>query len=86
MKRGAALPMLPVKQTTFAVIVPVTTAPDEDMPPALLFVVTVAEIMEPPQALPVTVIRPVASTVTICGVFEVHVTWLVMSLVTGGCM
>jgi hypothetical protein len=35
------------KQTTFAVVDPVTMAPDEDGPPALLFVVTVAETREP---------------------------------------
>jgi hypothetical protein len=74
----------PVKQVTFAVMVPVTMAPDEDSPPLLLFVFTVAEIRVPPQAWPVAVIRPVVFTVTICGVFEAQITWLVMSLVTGG--
>jgi hypothetical protein len=40
-----------------------------------------------PHACPVTVIKPVAaSTVTICGVFEFHTTWFVMSLETGGCI
>jgi hypothetical protein len=73
-----------VGQTTFAVIDPVTRAPEEDMFPALLLVVTVAEMMVPPQARPVTVIRPVELTVTICGVLEDHLTWLVMSFVTGG--
>jgi hypothetical protein len=63
---------------------PVTSAPDDDIPPELLFVVTVAEISAPPHAAPVTVITPVEFTVTSCGVFEVHVTLLVMSLVTGG--
>jgi hypothetical protein len=63
---------------------PVTSAPDDDIPPALLFVVTVAEISVAPHAAPVTVSNPLESTVAICGVFDVHVTWLVMSLVTGG--
>jgi hypothetical protein len=49
-------------------------------------VVTVAEIIVPPQDTPVAVISPVEFTVTICGVFELHVTWFVMSLVTGGWM
>ncbi|HXY02847.1 MAG TPA: hypothetical protein VEI49_04675 [Terriglobales bacterium] len=65
---------LPVKQVTFAVIVPVTIAPEEEIPPVLLFVFTVAEIKVFPQAWPVAVINPVELTVTICGVFEVHVT------------
>ena len=73
-----------VKQTTFAVMDPVTIAPDEDILPALLFVVTVAEIRVPPQAKPVTAIRPVELTVTMSGVLEVHLTWFVISLVTGG--
>jgi hypothetical protein len=74
----------PLKHVTFAVMVPVTIAPDEDKPPLLVFVFTVAEIRVPPQARPVAVIRPVVFTVTICGVFEAQITWLVMSLVTGG--
>jgi len=79
-------PPLPVKHTTFAVIFAVTIAPDEDNPPALLLVVTVAEISEPPQAKPVAVSKPVELTVTICVSFEAHVTCFVMSLVTGGWM
>jgi hypothetical protein len=63
---------------------PVTTAPGEDNPPSVLFLFTVAEIRVFPQARPVAVIRPVDVTVTICGVFETHVTWLVISLVAGG--
>ena len=43
-----------------------------------------AETSVLPQEPPVAVIVPVESTVTICGVFEFQVTWLVMSLVTGG--
>jgi hypothetical protein len=74
---------VPVKQTTFAVIDPVTTAPDEDTVPAL-FVVTVAETREVPQTRPVAVKSPEEVTVTICVSFDAHVTWLVMSLVTGG--
>ena len=66
---------VPLKQTTVAVIVPVTIAPDEDMFPMLLSVWTVAEIRELPQATPVAVSRPlVASTVAISGVFEVQTT------------
>src|ERR1700686_3036483 len=75
-----------VKHITFAVILPVTSAPEEDRFPVLLFVVTGAEIRALPHARPVAVIKPVALTVTIWGVFEFQVTWLVMSLVTGGCM
>jgi hypothetical protein len=75
-----------VKQITFAVILPVTIAPEEDRFPVLLFVVTVAETRALPHARPVAVKRPVELTVTIWGVFEFQVTWLVMSLVTGGCM
>jgi hypothetical protein len=74
----------PVKHVTFAVMEPVTIAPDEDRPPLLLFVVFVAETRVFPQKSPVAVIRPVEVTVTICGVFEVQTTWSVMSLVTGG--
>jgi fermentation-respiration switch protein FrsA (DUF1100 family) len=66
--------LLLVKQTTFAVMKPVTSAPDDDIPPELLFVFTVAEISAAPHAAPVTVITPAEFTVTICGVFEVHVT------------
>jgi hypothetical protein len=69
---------------TFAVIFPVTTAPGEDNPPSVLFLVTVAEIRVFPHACPVAVIRPEELTVTICGVFDTHVTWLVISLVAGG--
>ena len=67
-------PLVPVKQTTLAVIKPVTIAPDADRPLASAFVCTVAEIRVPPQGPPVTVIRPVEFTVTICGVFENQVT------------
>jgi len=81
---GSPLVLVPVKHTTFAVMYPVTIAPDADTPPASLFVCTVAEMRVPPQGPPVTVIRPVELTVTIAGVFEVHVTWSVISLVTGG--
>jgi hypothetical protein len=68
-------------------MLPVTRAPVDDTLPILWFVVTVAEISVSPHAWPVTVIKPVAaSTVTICGVFELHTTWFVMSFETGGCM
>jgi hypothetical protein len=75
-----------VKQVTFAVMNPVISAPDEESPPWLEFVVTVAEMSVPPHDSPVAVSKPVESTVNICGVFELHVTWFVMSLVTGGWM
>jgi hypothetical protein len=81
---GPAPVPVPVKQVTFAVILPVTRAPEDEIPPILLFVLTVAEMRVPPQESPVAVIKPVAFTVTICGVFEFQVTWSVMSFVTGG--
>jgi hypothetical protein len=65
---------------------PVTIAPDEDTPLPSLFVVAVADTKVPPQAWPVADNRPAELTVNICGVFEDQVTWLVMSLVTGGWM
>jgi hypothetical protein len=83
-RTGAPPPPELVKQTTFPVIYPVTIAPDEDKPPELVLVLSVAETSDPPQVIPVTVRRPVESTVIICVSFEAHVTWLVMSLVTGG--
>ena len=55
---------LPVKQTTFAVISPVTTAPDDDTPEPSWFVVSEAETKPPPQSSPVATIRPVELTVT----------------------
>lgn len=66
-------PELP-KQVTFPVMNPVTAAPEEEMPPALVFVVTVADMSEAPHDAPVTVTTPAESTVIICGVFDVHVT------------
>lgn len=79
-------PPEPVKQMTLAVMYPVTSAPDDEIPPELLFVLTVAETRVFPQAPPVAVIKPVELTVTICGVFEFHVASSVMSFVTGGWM
>ncbi|GAC1437198.1 MAG: hypothetical protein NVS1B11_30460 [Terriglobales bacterium] len=61
-------------------------APEEDKFPTLLFVVTVADTRVFPQSMPVEVITPEESTVTMPGVFEDHVTLAVISLVTGGCM
>ena len=81
--RAGPVPLL-LKHTTLAVMNPVTIAPDDEIPPELLLVFTVAEMIVPPHATPVTVITPAESTVIICGVFEVHVTWLVMSLVATG--
>lgn len=74
----------PVKQVTFPVIYPVTIAPEDEIPPLLVFVFTVAETSVAPQDWPVTVKSPEASTVIIWGVLEFHVTLSVMSLVTGG--
>ncbi|HXJ88628.1 MAG TPA: hypothetical protein VMS18_17540 [Candidatus Binatia bacterium] len=76
----------PVKQVTFPVIYPVMIAPDDEIPPVLEFVVTVAETNVAPQAPPVTVRSPDESTVIIWGVLELHVTLPVMSFVTGGWM
>jgi len=67
-------PPVPVKQVTFPVMNPVTRAPEEEIPPALMFVVTVADTSVAPHASPVTVITPEELTVIICGVFDVHVT------------
>lgn len=75
-----------LRHATFAVMYPVTIAPDEDMFPALVFVVTVAETRAFPQARPKGDSRPVELTVTMFGVLEAQVTWSVMSLITGGWM
>jgi hypothetical protein len=75
---------VPVKQTTLAVMFPVTMAPDESTFPVLWFVFTVAETNALPHPSPVAVSNPEESTVTIPGVFEVHMAWAVTSLVTGG--
>ena len=63
-------PVVLVKQTTFAVMYPVTIAPDADKPLLSAFVFTVAEIRVPPHVSPVAVTRPVEFTVTMAGVFE----------------
>jgi hypothetical protein len=79
-------PLVLVKQTTLAVIEPVTTAPEEDTPDPSAFVVRVAEIrVFGPQTAPVTVISPVELTVTSWLSLDAQVTWSVISLVTGGC-
>ena len=70
---------VPVKQTTLAVMLPITIA-FEPLPLAGVVAVTTAL----PQASPVAVSRPVEFTVTICGVFDDHVTSFVRSLVPGG--
>jgi hypothetical protein len=67
-------PLVPVKQITFPVINPVTTAPVEEIPPALVLVVIVAETRDPPQESPVAVRRPVALTVIIWVSFDAQVT------------
>lgn|ERR1700733_2283918 len=58
------LPVL-VKQTTFAVIVPTTTAPDEDTPEASLLVFRVADTSVVPQTWPVAVSKPPDAMVNI---------------------
>ena len=58
-------PLVSVKQTTLALMEPVTTAPEEDTPDPSAFVVTVAEIcVFGPHTTPVAVISPVGLTVT----------------------
>ena len=81
---GFADPPLTVEQITFPVIYPVTTAPPEEIPPALVFVCRVADTSVVPHVTPVAVSRPVAFTVIIWVVLETQATWSVMSLVTGG--
>jgi hypothetical protein len=74
---GSAPPpplVLLVKQTTFAVMYPVTIAPEDDRPDPSLLVWTVAETRVPPQARPVAVSRPDEFTVNICVSFEAQVT------------
>lgn len=78
-------PLVSVKQTTLAVMEPVTTAPEEDTPDPSAFVVSVAEIrVFGPQTTPVTVISPVELTVTSWLSLDAQVTLSVISLVTGG--
>lgn len=77
-------PPEPEKQTTLAVIYPVMIAPEADRPWESLLVLAVAETNVLPHCSPVAVSKPVELTVNICGVFEDHVTWFVMSFVTGG--
>lgn len=73
-----------VKQTTFAVMYPVTMAPDVDRPDPSVLVCKVAETSVAPQALPVAVSKPAGVTVNICVSVEAQVTLLVMSFVAGG--
>lgn len=75
---------VPVKQTTLAVMLPLTTAPEADRPEASALVCRAAEMIEPPHALPVTVNKPLDVTVMACGKLDAQVTWFVISLVTGG--
>jgi hypothetical protein len=56
---------VPVKQVTVAIILPETTAPDDDTPEASALVWTVAVMRAPPQTAPVAVIRPPGVTVII---------------------
>jgi len=75
---------VPEAQVTLAVIEPVMSAPEEERPPALWFVFTVAVTSELPQSTPPGERAPVDVTTATAGVFEVQVTWFVMSFVTGG--
>jgi hypothetical protein len=75
---------VPDAQVTFAVIEPVTIAPEDERPPSLLFVLTVAEMSELPQSTPPGESAPVEVTTATAGVFEAQMTWFVMSFVTGG--
>jgi len=59
-------------------------APDEERPPSLLLVLTVAVTSEFPQSTPPGESAPVDVTTATVGVFELQRTWLVMSFVTGG--
>ena len=58
-------PLEPVKQVTFPVMNAVTIAPDEEIPPELVFVFEVAETRLLPQLSPVAVRSPVELTVII---------------------
>jgi len=71
-------------QATFVVIKPVTIAPLEVRLPPLLLVVSVAETVALPHAVPPGDSNPVEVTVATSGALLTHVTWFVMSLVTGG--
>lgn len=77
-------PPVPEAQVTFAVIEPLMIAPEEERPPALLLVLTVAVTKELPQSTPPGERPPVDVTTATAGVLEFQRTWLVMSLVTGG--
>jgi hypothetical protein len=73
-RAGFVAPPFPEKQITFPVIDPVTTAPDEEIPPALLFVFKVAFTRVLPQVAPVAVKRPAALIVIIWVAVDDHVT------------
>ena len=76
-RTGSAPPpplVVPVKQTTFAVMLPTTMAPDEDTPDPSWFVVTLAETKVAPQTPPVAVSKPVELMVNIWGSLEAQVT------------
>src|SRR5579864_1075210 len=65
MVKRALFPVAPVKHTTLTDIVPVTIAPDDDRPPALVFVLMEAETKPPPHAWPAAVREPVSVTAAI---------------------
>jgi len=77
-------PPIPEAQVTLAVIEPVIMAPDDERPPSLLLVLTVAVTIEFPQSTPPGERAPVDVTTTTVGVFELQRTWLVIFFVTGG--
>lgn len=73
-RAGFVAPPLPEKQITFPVIDPVTIAPDEEIPPTLVFVFMVAVTKVVPQVTPVAVSNPVELIVIIWLAVENHVT------------
>jgi hypothetical protein len=75
---------VPEGQVTLAVIEPAMIAPEDERPPELWFVLTVAVTSEFPQSTPPGERAPVEVTTATVGVFELQMTWFVMSLVTGG--
>jgi len=72
------------EHATFAVIEPVMIAPLEGRLPLLWLVRTVAEMLALPQAVPPGKSKPVEVMEAISGALLAHVTWFVMSFVTGG--
>jgi len=67
-------PPLPEAQVTLAVIEPAMIAPEDERPPALLFVLTVAVMSELPQSTPPGESAPADVTAATAGVFELQTT------------